>query len=79
MATGATAGYTMDYKTCNGDTYEVRWNVLDLAPAAGTNSHLSLLTVSTRPKSALTATANGAQNQAILYAVPVTLRSLIEN
>ena len=81
LATGATVGYAMRYVTCSGDVYDVRWNVMDLAPApaAGVISHLSLLTVSSRPISANVATANGAQNQAILYAVPVTLRSLIEN
>ena len=79
LATGGNVGYAMDYVTCSGDVYEVRWNVMDLAPAAGVKSHLSLLTVSARPLSANVATANGAQNRAILYAVPVTLRSLIEN
>jgi prepilin-type N-terminal cleavage/methylation domain-containing protein len=79
LATGANVGYAMNYVTCSGDIYDVRWNIMDLAPAAGVNSHLSLLTVSARPKSATVASTNGAQNRAILYAVPVTLRSLIEN
>lgn len=79
LATGTNVGYAMDYVTCSGDIYEVRWNVTDLAPGAGINSHLSLLTVSSRPISANVASATGAQNRAILYAPPVTLRSLIEN
>jgi prepilin-type N-terminal cleavage/methylation domain-containing protein len=77
LATGASVGYAMDYVTCSGDVYEVRWNITDLAPANAA-SHLSLLTVSARPKSANVATANGAQNRAILFAMPVTLRALIE-
>ena len=82
LATGAASGYAMDYQTCGGDIYEVRWNVMDVTPAAppaGATGRLSLLTVSARPLSVTTATAAGAQNQAVLFAIPVTLRSLIEN
>jgi prepilin-type N-terminal cleavage/methylation domain-containing protein len=82
LATSSTAGYAMEYQTCSGDIYEVRWNVMDMTPAAppaGSSGHLSLLTVSARPKSAVTATTAGSANQAVLFAVPVTLRTLIEN
>jgi prepilin-type N-terminal cleavage/methylation domain-containing protein len=82
LATSSTAGYAMEYQTCSGDIYEVRWNVMDMTPAAppaGSSGHLSLLTVSARPKSAVTATTAGSANQAVLYAVPVTLHTLIEN
>lgn len=82
LATAATPGYAMEYQTCSGDIYEVRWNVMDLTPnpaPAGTTGRLSMLTVSARPRSAVSATATGALNVPILYALPVTLRSLIEN
>ena len=82
LATSTTPGYAMEYTSCSGDIYEVRWNVMDLTPAAppaGSTGRLSLLTVSSRQLSALSATAGGAQNRAILYALPVTLRSLIEH
>jgi len=82
LATAVAQGYAMEYQTCSGDIYEVRWNVMDVTPAAppaGSSGRLSLLTVSTRPKSAVSAAAGGAQNRAILYAQPVTLRSLIED
>lgn len=81
VATATQPGYTMDYQTCSGDIYEVRWNVMDLTPAtppAGSTGRLSLLTVSARQKAALTATAAGAANVPILYALPVTLRSMID-
>jgi type IV pilus assembly protein PilV len=81
LATPTVSGYAMEYQTCSGDIYEVRWNVMDITPATppvGATGRLSLLTVSARQRSAVVATASGAQNQAILYAVPVTLRSLLE-
>jgi prepilin-type N-terminal cleavage/methylation domain-containing protein len=81
FATAATPGYAMNYQTCSGEIYEVRWNVMDLTPAAppaGTNGRLSLLTVSARQKSAVDASAGAAKNRAVLYALPVTLRSMIE-
>src|SRR6266567_4650621 len=67
LATATTPGYAMDYTTCSGDIYEVRWNVTSLNPATppvGSSNRLSLLTVSARPRSAVVATAAGAQNQA---------------
>ena len=82
LATGASAGYAMEYRTCSGDIYEVRWNVMDLTPAVppvGSKGRLSLLTVSARQRSAVLATTGGAKNRAVLYAIPVTLRSLIED
>jgi len=81
LATATQAGYAMEYQTCSGDLYEVRWNVMNLTPAtppAGSAGRLSLLTVSARQKAAVSATAAGAANVPILYAVPVTLRSMIE-
>lgn len=77
LATNTQAGYAMEYQTCSGDVYEVRWNVMNLS-AAGSSGRLSLLTVSARQRSALYATTGGAQNRAVLFAVPVTLRTMIE-
>jgi type IV pilus assembly protein PilV len=78
LATSTTPGYAMEYTTCSGDTYEVRWNMRDFSPAGTVDSQLVLLTVSARQKAAVVATSAGAKNTAILYAQPVTLRSLIE-
>ncbi len=75
LATSAAAGYAMDYQTCSGETYEVRWNITQM----NANSKLSILTVSARPLSAISAASRGALNQAILYARPVTLRTMIES
>jgi Tfp pilus assembly protein PilV len=72
LATSAAQGYAAEYQTCSGDIYEVRWNVMQI------NSHISLLTVSARPHSAVLADG-GSQSRAILYALPVTLRTLITN
>jgi prepilin-type N-terminal cleavage/methylation domain-containing protein len=80
LATTVVPGYAMEYQTCSGDIYEVRWNVMDLTPAAppaGSSGHLTMLTVSARQKSAVVATAAGASNRAVLFAVPVTLRSML--
>jgi prepilin-type N-terminal cleavage/methylation domain-containing protein len=80
LATTTVPGYAMEYQTCSGDIYQVRWNVLDLTPAvppAGSNGRLTLLTVSARQKSAVVATAAGAQNRAVLFALPTTLRSML--
>ena len=70
LATGAAQGYAMQYRTCNNDLYEVRWNVTEVSP--NPSSRISLLTVSSRQVSA----ANG---RATLFAPPTTLRTLIEN
>ena len=77
MATSTTAGYAMAYRTCSGDVYEVRWNVMEISP--NPNSRISMLTVSARPQSAVRADTAGAKNRAVLYARPVTLKTLIEN
>lgn len=78
LATSTTSGYAMRYQTCSGDIYEVRWNVMEVNP--NPNSRISLLTVSSRQIAAQAAAQNaGAKNQAILYARPTTLRTLIEN
>jgi prepilin-type N-terminal cleavage/methylation domain len=75
LATSSTTGYAMNYWTCSGDIYEVRWNVMDANSSipAGSTSRLSLLTVSSR----LTTNVNG-QN-AMLFAQPSTLRTIIES
>lgn len=80
LATTTVPGYAMEYQTCSGDIYEVRWNVTDLTPAAppaGSSGRLTLLTVSARQKSAVVATTAGAQNREVLFAFPVTLRSML--
>lgn len=71
LATAATAGYAMQYRTCNNDVYEVRWNVMEVSP--NPTSRISLLTVSSRQLSAQ------SRGSAVLFAVPTTLRTLIEN
>jgi type II secretory pathway pseudopilin PulG len=71
FATSAVTGYAMQYQTCNGDTYEVRWNVMEVSPNPA--SRISLLTVSSRQVSA------GATHNATLFATPTTLRTMIEN
>ena len=68
LATDTTAGYAMQYRTCNNDLYEVRWNIMEVSP--NPTSRISLLTVSSRP---LSAQSRG------LFVVPTTLRTLIEN
>ena len=69
LATSATPGYAMRYRTCNGDLYEVRWNVMLVN---GGNSNLSLLTVSSRQLAAANTRA------AILFSNPTTLRTMID-
>lgn len=66
-------GYAMDYQTCNGDTYEVRWNVMTVNANANGIAALSLLTVSARQ----TAAANA--HNTTLFAIPTSLHTLIEN
>ena len=75
LATSATAGYAMLYRTCSGDNYEVRWNIMDANSSipAGTVSRISLLTVSARE------TAAKGSPLGMLYAPPTTLRTLIES
>jgi hypothetical protein len=71
LATNAVTGYAMQYQACNGDVYEVRWNVMEVSP--NPSSRISLLTVSSRQ------TAAGATHNATLFATPTTLKTLIEN
>jgi len=69
LATSATPGYAMQYRTCNGDLYEVRWNTMLVN--TGTTS-LTLLTVSSRQ------VAGAQQHASILFSNPTTLRTLID-
>ena len=71
FATSAVTGYAMQYQACNGDTYEVRWNIMEVSP--NPSSRISMLTVSSRQTSA------GATHNATLFATPTTLRTMIEN
>jgi len=73
FATNGVRGYAMTYQTCNGDTYEVRWNVMEVNPNASGIAALSMLTVSSRQTSAANA------RNATLFAVPTSLHTLIEN
>jgi Tfp pilus assembly protein PilV len=76
LATSSVAGYAMMYRTCGGEIYEVRWNVMDAnagALPAGDVSRISLLTVSSR----LTINTNGTNG--MLFALPTTLRTIIES
>jgi len=68
FATAGTTGYAMNYQTCNGDTYEVRWNVMTVDPSTRT----AQLTVSSRQ---IAAAGNRA---AMLFAVPTTIRTVID-
>jgi type IV pilus assembly protein PilV len=68
MATPAVAGYAMDYQTCNGDIYEVRWNV----SRVDGETNIAALTVSSRQIAA----ANS--NQTMLFSIPTTLRTIID-
>ena len=70
-ATNAVTGYAMQYQACNGDIFEVRWNVMEVSP--NPSSRISMLTVSSRQVSA------GATHNATLYSTPTTLRTQIEN
>jgi Tfp pilus assembly protein PilV len=66
-----TANYKMLYVSCGAGgqqtTYEVRWNIQTIS------ANSRLITVSTRP---LAAAAAGNQNQALLFAPPITLRTI---
>jgi prepilin-type N-terminal cleavage/methylation domain-containing protein len=73
LATSATAGYAMMYRTCSGDIYEVRWNIMDGNAGSPPVSRISLLTVSARE------TAAKGSPLGMLFAPPTTLRTLIES
>lgn len=72
FATSAVAGYAMNYVACNGDTFEVRWNVMQVNPVAGV-SRISLLTVSSRQ------TSSKGSNAGMLFSQPTTIKTLIED
>jgi Tfp pilus assembly protein PilV len=67
-----TAGYKMQYVACGNNgrqmTYEVRWNIQTIT------ANTRLITVSARPLAAASAANN--QNQALLFAPPITLRTI---
>jgi len=73
LATSTTAGYAMLYRTCSGDNYEVRWNIMDANAGSPAVSRISLLTVSARE------TAAKGSPLGMLFAPPTTLRTLIES
>ena len=66
-----TANYKMQYVACGAGgqqtTYDVRWNIQTIT------ANTRLITVSTRPLAAANA---GNQNQALLFAPPITLRTI---
>ena len=65
------ANYKMQYVSCGAGgqqtTYDVRWNIQTIS------ANTRLITVSTRPLAAANA---GNQNQALLFAPPITLRTI---
>jgi prepilin-type N-terminal cleavage/methylation domain-containing protein len=68
LATSSTVGYAMRYQTCNGDTYEVRWNVM----LVDGESNIAQLTVSSRQVAA------AGSKVAMLFSIPVTIRTIID-
>ena len=68
FATAGAVGYAMNYQTCNGDTYEVRWNVMFV----DTESNIAQLTVSSRQ------TTSAGNHVATLFSVPTTIRTIID-
>jgi prepilin-type N-terminal cleavage/methylation domain-containing protein len=68
LATGANPGYDMTYRTCNGDTFEVRWNVTMIDGEA----NIAALTVSSRQIS------SAGSNGTMLFSIPTTLRTIID-
>jgi prepilin-type N-terminal cleavage/methylation domain-containing protein len=68
LATAGTPGYAMNYQTCNGDVYEVRWNILQLNGV----TRLAELTVSSRQIQ-----AKGSK-VARLFAIPTTLHTVVD-
>jgi prepilin-type N-terminal cleavage/methylation domain-containing protein len=68
FATAGTVGYAMNYQTCNGDTYEVRWNVMQF----DTETNIAQLTVSARQISA------AGNRVPTLFSVPATIRTIID-
>lgn len=68
QATAGNPGYAMNYQTCNGDTYEVRWNVT----LVDNESNIAALTVSSRQTSAK------GNRVSMLFSVPTTLHTIID-
>lgn len=68
FATAGTVGYAMNYQTCNGDIYEVRWNVMQV----DAESNIAQLTVSSRQISA------GASRIPMVFSIPTTIRTIID-
>jgi hypothetical protein len=68
LATAGTPGYAMNYQTCNGDVYEVRWNILQLNGV----TRLAELTVSSRQIQ-----AKGSK-VARLFSIPTTLHTVVD-
>lgn len=68
FATGAAAGYAMTYQTCNGDTFEVRWNITTIDG----ETNIAALTVSSRQIS------SAGRNGTMLFSIPTTLRTIID-
>lgn len=68
---GVPANYKMQFVSCGNNgrqvTYEVRWNIQTVT------ANTRLITVSARPLAAATA---GNRNQALLFAPPITLRTI---
>jgi len=74
LATAAAAGYAMRYQSCNGDIYEVRWNIMQVNfNAVNNTSRNSLLTVSSRQFAAQ------GLHSSLLFSNPTTLRTMIQN
>jgi prepilin-type N-terminal cleavage/methylation domain-containing protein len=69
---GVPANYKMQFVACGGGgrqtTYEVRWNIQTIS------ANTRLITVAARPLAA--GSAAGSGNQALLFALPVTLRTI---
>lgn len=68
LATAGNPGYAMNYQTCNGDVYEVRWNVM----LVNGESNIAALTVSSRQTSA------AGSRSSMLFAVPTTIHTIID-
>lgn len=68
LATAGNPGYAMRYQTCNGDVFEVRWNILQLNGV----TRLAELTVSSRQIE-----AKGSK-VAMLFSFPTTLHTVVD-
>lgn len=64
--------YKMQYRTCSGTTYEVRWNIA--AVSGTTGPFANQVAVSARPMSAANVSPQFKQLQ---YGKPVTLRTIV--